>query len=355
MSPYAKRTLRSVCLLATIFVLAAIIYGYTPPNTFSPFCTYSLAYDLNVTIEAGGKQYSSEVVSQLSKSRKWISTINSGCQQTYGTALSFRLDDNTLILLNPYICGDALRALAGKEYDSDNYFPAMHQHRKIDVNASCVGVRRNRSRSGFENDLGYDGFAITDADNPALWRGLNFDGNEVAENLRIVSAVAEAEDTPPRDSLDNVAPAVLKTNFKYRTWSSSPEMLLSFARRYEPAKKFTYNAEEESPQSPSYGGHIGDPMPPAPSGYSVLLLSEDNESDVQLGFSALQSRFPAILGSLTPRIKPARYGKYTGKTGVYYRAAVGPFVTSDEASEFCAGLRSAGGACAVLRDSDLWP
>jgi hypothetical protein len=63
------------------------------------------------------------------------------------------------------------------------------------------------------------------------------------EHLRIVSAIAEAADDLPKDELDRIAPAVLKTTFKYDNWSLSPETILSFSRRYYPDRQFTYTAD----------------------------------------------------------------------------------------------------------------
>ena len=63
-------------------------------------------------------------------------------------------------------------------------------------------------------------------------------------HLQIVSAFAEAADDLPKDELDNVAPAVLKTTFKYGDWWNSPEAILSFSRRYYPDRKFTYSADQ---------------------------------------------------------------------------------------------------------------
>jgi cell division protein FtsN len=39
-----------------------------------------------------------------------------------------------------------------------------------------------------------------------------------------------------------------------------------------------------------------------------------------------------------------------GDKGVYYRAMVGPFTSSDEASQFCGSLKTAGGQCVVQRN-----
>ena len=72
-----------------------------------------------------------------------------------------------------------------------------------------------------------------------------FDDNDEARDIRIVSAVAEKVGGWPEDQLATVAPAILKTEFKYSNWSNSPETLIDFARRYRPDNKFTYTAEED--------------------------------------------------------------------------------------------------------------
>ena len=66
----------------------------------------------------------------------------------------------------------------------------------------------------------------------------------------------------------------------------------------------------------------------------------------QASYRALQSKFPAVLGSRSPVIKRADLGD----KGVYYRATVGPFTSSDEASQFCGSLKTAGGQCVVQRN-----
>jgi hypothetical protein len=87
---------------------------------------------------------------------------------------------------------------------------------------------------------------------------------------------------------------------------------------------------------------------PAPtgSGYMVQVSSQRNEADAQASFRALQGKFPAVLGAHSPSIKRADLGE----KGVYYRAMVGPFGSSEEASQFCGNLKSAGGQCVVQRN-----
>ena len=90
--------------------------------------------------------------------------------------------------------------------------------------------------------------------------------------------------------------------------------------------------------TPSSGGASG--------GYLVQVSSQRSEADAQASFKALQGKFPSVLGSRAPVIKRADLGD----KGVYYRAMVGPFNTPDEASQFCGGLKSAGGQCVVQRN-----
>ena len=85
---------------------------------------------------------------------------------------------------------------------------------------------------------------------------------------------------------------------------------------------------------------------PAGGGYAVQVSSQRSEADAQASFKSLQGKFPAVLGSRDPLIKRADLGE----KGVYYRAMVGPFGTSEEASQFCGSLKAAGGQCVVQRN-----
>jgi hypothetical protein len=128
-----------------------------------------------------------------------------------------------------------------------------------------------------------------------------------------------------------------------------------------PAAHNPSSANASAPLSLTPGGAQPDPAPtrtaaanpvqtaPAPSaggGYVVQVSSQKSESDAQASFRALQGKFPAVLGSRSPLIKRADLGD----KGVYYRAMVGPFGSSDEASQFCGNLKTAGGQCVVQRN-----
>jgi hypothetical protein len=87
----------------------------------------------------------------------------------------------------------------------------------------------------------------------------------------------------------------------------------------------------------------------APSGggsYVVQVSSQRNEADAQASYRALQGKFPSVLGSRAPLIKRADLGD----KGVYYRAMVGPFASSEEATQVCGSLKSAGGQCVVQKN-----
>jgi hypothetical protein len=84
----------------------------------------------------------------------------------------------------------------------------------------------------------------------------------------------------------------------------------------------------------------------ARGGYLVQVSSQKDEADAKASYRALQNKFPAALGSRLPIIKRADLGD----KGVYYRTMVGPFVSTEEAAQFCGNLKSAGGQCVVQRN-----
>ena len=82
-------------------------------------------------------------------------------------------------------------------------------------------------------------------------------------------------------------------------------------------------------------------------GYAVQISSRRSEADAQAAFNSLQARYPQQLGGGQPLIRRVDLGA----KGVYYRAMVGPFGSSDEASQ--AVLAPEGGRRLVLRPEDL--
>ena len=107
-----------------------------------------------------------------------------------------------------------------------------------------------------------------------------------------------------------------------------------------------------TPQSPPPAAEtrprVASISPAAASGGGsyVQVSSQKTEADAQTSFKAMQSKYSEILGSKTSTIRRADLGE----KGVFYRALVGPFGTTDEATQFCVNLKSAGGQCIVQRN-----
>ena len=63
-------------------------------------------------------------------------------------------------------------------------------------------------------------------------------------------------------------------------------------------------------------------------------------------YRSLQSKYPDQLSDRSVMIKRVDLGA----KGVYYRALVGPFASSEEASQLCSDLKAAGGQCLIQRN-----
>jgi SPOR domain len=88
------------------------------------------------------------------------------------------------------------------------------------------------------------------------------------------------------------------------------------------------------------------PAPGSGGSYVVQVSSQRSEADAQASYRSLQGKFPSVLGSRAPLIKRADLGD----KGVYYRAMVGPFGSSEEAAQVCGNLKTAGGQCVVQKN-----
>jgi len=80
--------------------------------------------------------------------------------------------------------------------------------------------------------------------------------------------------------------------------------------------------------------------------YVVQVASQRSEAEAQASFKALQSKYPAVLGSRQAVIRRADLGD----KGVYYRAQIGPFPTQEDAADMCGNLKAAGGQCIVQKN-----
>src|SRR5262245_23034759 len=79
------------------------------------------------------------------------------------------------------------------------------------------------------------------------------------------------------------------------------------------------------------------------SGFVVQLSSQKSEAEAQSSFRSLQAKFPNELSGLQPIVRRADLGS----KGIFYRTLVGPFASAQEASQFCASYKAAGGQCVV--------
>jgi len=78
----------------------------------------------------------------------------------------------------------------------------------------------------------------------------------------------------------------------------------------------------------------------------VQLSSQRSEAEAQASFKALQGKFPDQLSDRSAIIRRVDLGS----KGIYFRALVGPFGSSDEAATFCTELKAAGGQCLIPRN-----
>jgi hypothetical protein len=103
-----------------------------------------------------------------------------------------------------------------------------------------------------------------------------------------------------------------------------------------PARIRTATAPASTPRSTSPTGSTSGSL-------MVQLSSHHSESEALASYRSLQARFPDELGGRQGVVRRADLGA----KGVFYRAMVGPFASAQEATQFCATLKSAGGTCVV--------
>ena len=107
----------------------------SPVYSFHPTCTYTLNARVTADIEVEGEEVTATVVHQNSRSRAWLSIMNSaGCKQRYGNALTFKLRDDRVLILPARLCSrgekvvpsygdlDVLSVCAGQQQGPDMAF-----------------------------------------------------------------------------------------------------------------------------------------------------------------------------------------------------------------------------------------
>jgi len=107
-------------------------------------------------------------------------------------------------------------------------------------------------------------------------------------------------------------------------------------------------APQAEPTPPAARSKVAARTPPAASGaYVVQVSAQRTETEAQSSYQALQSKYPGVLGGRNASIKRVDLGD---KGGVFYRAQVGSFATSEQATTFCNSLKDAGGQCIVQKN-----
>lgn len=132
--------------------------------------------------------------------------INSaGCKQLRGDALTYKLANDSVLIIPSRICRRGAQMLAKSGH--------------VDILDACTGRQAQQDSA----------FIVDSATRPAKWfaasNGIDF---------RIVSMKAESTRKDPDDDIASIAPNLLKADFKYgrQQWSHSPEKVISFQRRY---------------------------------------------------------------------------------------------------------------------------
>jgi SPOR domain len=87
--------------------------------------------------------------------------------------------------------------------------------------------------------------------------------------------------------------------------------------------------------------------PAAPAGaYVVQVSAQRTEAEAMSSYRAMQQKYPTVLASREANIRRVDLGD---KGGIFYRAQVGSFATSEQATAFCDDLKAAGGQCIVVQ------
>jgi hypothetical protein len=183
----------------------AFWYMFSPVNTFHLTCTYTLNARVSADIVVDGQEQSASVVFQNSRSRSWISQMNSaGCTQPDGNAIAFKLPGDRVLLVPAQLSNKAIDIIDSRG--------------SVDVLGGCNG----------KNDYQNWAVLVDSATRPSRWRNAA-NGNE----FKISRMVATSTWDNPSDNVDAVAPNLLKSEFERANvkWSQSPERLLPYRRR----------------------------------------------------------------------------------------------------------------------------
>jgi hypothetical protein len=232
-------------IAGTAIACLMVIASSPSATAFDLFCTYDLDYRLTATIEVDGRQYTSSVTRRQTRSRDWISNLNSaGCQPTHGTALAFRLVDNRAVLAPTAICNEARQMLAdAPRMPRPTYARAMSERRSVDLVNVCRGTIAGSGRPRVNSA---PAFLLDSADKPSQWWGFHFGDTVQGSVVRLVAAAAQALHAEPVDSLD-AFPGVLDSPFQHTNPYNSPEAIIPFERRSKRPRPFSNQVAGHEP------------------------------------------------------------------------------------------------------------
>lgn len=98
---------------------------------------------------------------------------------------------------------------------------------------------------------------------------------------------------------------------------------------------------------PSSRTKVASRTPAATGAYVVQVSAQRTEAEAQSSYQALQTKYPSVLGGRNANFRRVDLGD---KGGVFYRAQVGSFATSEQAMAFCNSLKDVGGQCIVQKN-----
>ncbi len=207
-----------------------------PFQALNPFCHYSPPFRQHAVIEVDGERLEDTIVVQRARSRDWITQLNSaGCSEVFGTALVFRTRDGRVILAQTKLC-PAAEAIISKGGT-------------VDVAGVCT--REVQSTPWPQ------GVLIDSADHPTTWTVFDFDADKPP--ARLISLTAQRTSEPPRDNIDAVAPALLRTDFAdARNSYAAVDLMIPFDRLSRQGESFS---AYEGPVDGSARWHARPPNP----------------------------------------------------------------------------------------------
>ena len=174
-------------------------------------------------------------------------------------------------------------------------------------------------------------------------------GSNEPKKVRTVTIRADAGDMSARPVTGQAAPAQLPAATAPRQAATPPAPKAAPARNggpisLEPQGEPAPATRTRTAAAPPIGTRAAPETTESTlDGFMVQLSSQKSEAEAQSSFRSLQAKFPNELSGLAPVVRRADLGS----KGVFYRTMVGPFASAQEASQFCANYKAAGGQCVV--------